>query len=391
MDDIIIHVDMDAFFAAVEIRDDPSLERKPVIIGALPHERGVVSTCNYEARKFGVRSGMSIKDAYRLCPQGVYMHPNIHKYIEVSNQMHTILNTYTDIVEYLSLDEGYLDVTRSAQLFGGASNIGHEIKRRIRQDTGVTCSVGIGYSMMSAKLASEEKKPDGYFEIRSAEALKHLIIDRNVRIIYGIGEKTAEALAGLGIKTVRDIYNNKQIVTQLLGNYSQSILDLAEGIDNRKVTPYSEAKSLGKEHTFQKDITDFDYLKDSLILIAKNLSYELHDQRIYCRTVTLKITYSNMQQITRSKSGETTNKADDIYYTAAAMLDKIDRYPVRLVGISLSGLSKTASHQMTLFDSYDVIKDEKNTALFEIQKRYGRNSIITANELKAKKRFDKND
>ena len=164
----IIHYDMDMFYAAVEIRDNPELAGKPLIIGALPSERGVVSTCSYEARKFGVRSAMSIKEAYRLCPNGIYMHPNGHKYAEASEQIHEICDRYTDLIQYYSLDEGSLDVTGSMALFGGASKIGHELKERIKECTGLTCSVGIGYSIMSAKLASEEKKPDGFFEIPTA-------------------------------------------------------------------------------------------------------------------------------------------------------------------------------------------------------------------------------
>ena len=182
MEKIILHVDMDAFYAAVEARDNPELRGKPLIIGALPSERGVVSTCSYEARKFGVHSAMSIKDAYRLCPHGIYMHPNPRKYEEASNRIHEIWRTYTDMIQYISLDEGFLDITGSAALFGGTKNIGLAIKARTKTETGLTCSVGIGYSLMSAKLASEEKKPDGFFEIPDAKALKALIIDRKVAL-----------------------------------------------------------------------------------------------------------------------------------------------------------------------------------------------------------------
>ena len=164
MERTIIHVDMDMFYAAVEIRDNSELAGKPLIIGALPHERGVVSTCSYEARTFGVRSAMSIKEAYKLCPHGIYMHPNGYKYIEASSQIHEIWGGYTDIIEYISLDEGFLDVTGSLCLFGGAAKIGHEIKSKVKSHTGLTCSVGIGYSLMSAKLASEEKSLMGFMK-----------------------------------------------------------------------------------------------------------------------------------------------------------------------------------------------------------------------------------
>ena len=158
---------MDAFYAAVEMRDNPSLRGKPVIIGALPHERGVVSTCSYEARQYGIHSAMSIKEAYRLCPHGIYMHGHFDKYHQASSQVHRIMADYTDQIEFVALDEGYLDITASLALFGGAARIGQDIKRRVWEETKLTCSIGIGYNMMAAKLASEEKKPDGFFVIPS--------------------------------------------------------------------------------------------------------------------------------------------------------------------------------------------------------------------------------
>jgi len=383
----IVHIDMDMFFVAVEIRDNPELAGKPLIIGTLPSERGVVSTCSYEARKFGVRSAMSIKEAYRLCPHGIYMHPNGHKYTEVSRQIQKIWDDYTDLREYVSLDEGLLDVTGSEHLFGGATAIGHEIKRRVKDETGLTCSVGIGYSMMSAKLASEEKKPDGFFEIPTPEALRSLIIDRNVRTIYGVGAKTAGQLEWIGITTVRDIYESRQAVAMSLGSHGKQIVDLADGIDNRKVTPYAEPKSLGNEHTFQENIGDFDYLRDVLLLVAQKLGYEIRLMNLYSRTITLKVTYSDMKQITRSKSGEPTDRASVIYETAAELLNKIEKRPVRLVGISLSGFSDTPNLQLSLFDSGGEDNHGKLTdAMMKLQQKYGKGIVKTASELRAEKR-----
>ena len=392
MGKIIIHVDMDAFFAAVEVRDDPALVGKPLIIGALPNERGVVSTCSYEARVYGVRSGMSIKEAYRLCPNGIYLHPHMEKYRIASHQVHEIWDDYTDLVEYISLDEGYLDVTGSAHLNGGAAAIGMEIKRRTVEKTGLTCSVGVGYSIMSAKLASEEKKPDGYFEIPNAAALKELIIDRNVRIIWGVGLKTAEAFSDAGMSTVRDIYENRGKVIRIFGNHGKKILELADGIDDRPVTPYTEAKSIGKEHTFQEDITNFAYLKDSLLLVAKELSFDIRKKGIFASTVTLKITYGNMRQITRSKTCGKIQRAADIYAVAAALLDNIDRRSVRLVGISLSGLSDSPEQQLSLLDDVQSGQRERvDEVAFEIQKKYGKNAIKTGNELSAQQRLREDD
>lgn len=393
MSGTIIHVDMDAFYAAVEARDNPELRGKPLIIGALPSERGVVSTCSYEARKFGVRSAMSIKEAYRLCPKGIYMHPNPRKYKEVSNRIHEIWLSYTDAVEYISLDEGFLDVTGSAAIFGGAKAIALAIKVRTKEETGLTCSVGIGYSMMSAKLASEEKKPDGFFEIPDPEALKALIIDRGVRIIYGVGPKTAAALQGAGINTVRDILDNKQTVISLLDNHGRQIIDLAEGVGGRRVTPYYEeaAKSFGKEHTFQQDTADFNFLKDVLRLIAKELSLKIQLDGVYARTVTLKVKYANMRLITRSKSGDPICGARDIYNTAASMLDTVEKRSIRLVGITLSGFTELEARQLML-DDMDHLpekerKDALDKALLNLQRRYGGGIIKTGDELIAEKRF----
>ena len=385
----IVHIDMDMFFAAVEIRDNPELADKPLIIGSLPHERGVVSTCSYEAREYGVRSAMSIKEAYRRCPHGIYMHPNGHKYVEASRQIHKIWDDYTDLAEYISLDEGFLDVTGTAYLFGGAENIGREIKRRVKNETGLSCSVGVGYSMMSAKLASEEKKPAGFFQILTPEALRELIIDRNVRIIYGVGPQTAAELNKIGIQTVRNIYNNRDAVARVLGNQGKHIIDLADGIDNRVVCTPAKSQSLGKEITFQQDITDREYLKDVLRLIARELSFQIRLDGTFAKTVTLKVTFKDMKKITRSKTDDATNKNDVIYNTAAALLDKVERRPIRLVGISLSGFTDGEVKQLTLFD--DVGENKKSGKLddvtISIQKKYGLDAVKTGSELIAEKRL----
>ena len=389
-----MHVDMDAFYAAVEIRDNPKLRGKPLIIGALPSERGVVSTCSYEARKFGVRSAMSIKDAYRLCPHGVYMHPNMHKYEEASRCIHDIWLTYTDIIQFISLDEGFMDITGSAALFGGAKRIGLEIKDRTKAEINLTCSVGIGYSMTSAKLASEEKKPDGFFEIRNPEDFKNLIIDRGVRVVYGIGPRTADELQRAGINTVRDILNNKETVIRLFDNHGRQIIDLAEGIDERRVEPYyeAEARSFGKEHTFQQDTSDFDYLKDVLLLIAKDLSLKIRLDGIYIRTVTLKVKYGNMKLITRSKTGDTICMAKDIYNQAASMLDNVEKRPIRLVGIILSGFTETDFRQLTLEEMGNLQNEQRKESLDKIllnlQRKYGASVVKTGDEMIAEKRIE---
>ncbi|MCL2071095.1 MAG: DNA polymerase IV [Oscillospiraceae bacterium] len=393
----LIHIDMDMFYAAVEIRDNPALADKPLVIGAKPHERGVVSTCNYIARKYGVRSAMPISEAYKRCPQAVFMRGNMHKYVEASRQIHKIWDDYTDLVEYISLDEGFLDVTGSIGLFASAEKIGREIKQRVFAETRLTCSVGVGYSFMSAKLASEENKPDGFFQIPTAEALRELIIDRSVRMIYGVGRQTESQLNSIGIFTVRDIYGCRERVIQALGNHGRQIIALADGIDNRKIAPPSEraaAQSLGKEHTFQTDITDREYLKDVLRLIARELSFQMRLAQTFAKTVTLKVTFANMTKITRSQSGSATNKTNTIYDIAASLLNKVERRPIRLIGISLSGFTDTAvvETQLSLFDDFDdvpaVDKSGKlDDVAIELQKKYGVGIVKSGSELISEKRL----
>jgi DNA polymerase-4/DNA polymerase IV (DinB-like DNA polymerase) len=294
------------------------------------------------------------------------------------------------LVEYISLDEGFLDVTGTMKLFGGATNIAHEIKRRVKEQTELTCSVGVGYSLMSAKLASEEKKPDGFFEILSPEALKNLIIDRNVRIIYGVGPQTAAELLKIGVHIVRDIYYRKEAVIRVLGNHGRQIVDLADGIDTREVAAQSKSQSFGREHTFQQDIADFDYLKDVLRLIARELSFHIRLKETYCRTVTLKVTYQGFKKITRSKSGEPMNSAFDIYKIAAALLEMIEKHPVRLIGITLSGFTDTLTKQLSFWDLDKDKQVEKRDALMTVlQRKYGIDAVKTGSELIAEERLNK--
>ena len=393
MSKTILHIDMDAFYAAVEARDNPDYAGKPLIVGAFPHERGVVSTCSYEAREFGVRSAMNIKEAYRRCPHGIYVHPNMDKYKNASDRIHEIWNQYTNVIEYISLDEGYLDITGSTHLFGSPREIALAIKTQTVEKTGLTCSVGIGYSMATAKLASEEKKPNGLFEIPDAEFYKNLVTERSLRIIYGIGAKTAEKLENIGIRKVQDILPNRQRIIYLLGKHGSQIIELADGRDTRKVTPYyeSEAKSIGREHTFQRDITDFGLLRDKLRLLAAELSLKVRGQGIYCHTVTLKITYADMHGITRSRTGESINRAEDIYRIAAELLAGIEREAVRLVGISLSGFSQNENRQLSLDDLAEIPHNNKKKKLDEqlmtLQKKYGASIVKTGSEFVSENRM----
>ena len=388
----IIHVDMDAFFAAVEVRDNPKLRGKPLIIGALPSERGVVSTCSYEAREFGVRSAMNIKEAYRRCPHGIFMHGDMSKYAKASNEIHKVMLKYTDQIEFVALDEGYMDVTGSLRIFGSAEEIGRRLKQEIYDAVGVTCSVGISYSMMGAKLASEEKKPDGFFIISDKESLVELIKDRPVRVISGIGEKTADKLNAMGIVTVQNLLDTPDENLRVLGANGIAMKRLAEGNDTRQVIAEAPAKSIGREHTFQTNITDVKILKDALLLLARDVSLRAKRNDVWGRTVTLKLKFSDMHSITRAQSGDATNSSKEIYDRACSLLGGLRLLqPVRLVGVTLNNLQDFKDEpqmQLSLFDDIEPEKEvsrQKSEALentiFDLHNKYGRGILKTAKEL----------
>lgn len=377
MEQIIIHVDMDAFYASVEIRDDPSLQGKLLVIGSLPHERGVVATCSYEARKFGVRSGMNIKDAYRLCPQGVFMHPNFDKYKAVSEQLNAIWNTYASASQRISLDEAYLDVTEQAVDWEGARRIGHLIKQRTLDEVHLTCSVGVAYCKTAAKMASEEKKPDGYFEIPTAEDFVNLILDRDVAVLYTVGAQTAKKLHDAGIMTVRDLRQHPDEVVRLLGKHGRWLVQVAHGDDDRPVEPYrpEEAKSVGREVTFQENVYNYELLKDVLFLLALSVERRASRYGLRGKGVTLKLTYTNMRSISRSHTlNYATDSAVTIHREAVALLEGVKWDPVRLVGVSIYNITDHDEGQIImrdLFEDQSLQDDERQRVFDALQRRYG--------------------
>ena len=373
VDQIIIHVDMDAFFASVEIRDNPELRGKPLIIGALPAERGVVATASYEARKYGIHSAMNIKEAYRRCPNGIYMHGSYDKYRAVSHQLHRIWDEYATVSEAIALDEAYLDVTRSAGSFEGARRIAHEIKRRTLEELGLTCSVGVAYSKTAAKTASEEKKPDGYFEIPTPRAFIDLIIDRDVGVLYTVGAMTAGKLHAAGIHTVRDIQNRREEVERLLGKQGRWITRLAFGIDERRVTPWrpEDAKSIGRELTFQKDVDNIELLRDVLFLLCLCVDSRARRVGLRGQGVTLKLTYADMKSITRSKATTACDSPMRIYREAVKLLEQVKPAPVRLIGVSLYNLLREDERQLTLEDFLAETVEGEETDMRDMFDRLG--------------------
>ena len=368
---------MDAFFASVESRDDPSLKGRPLIIGSLPHERGVVSTCSYEAREFGVHSAMNIKEAYELCPDGVYMHPNFEKYMDVSERIHSIWEEYATVCEYIALDEGYLDVTDTAKTFDRAVEMGMEIKDRVLKEVGLTCSVGVAYCMAAAKAASEEMKPDGFFEIRTPEEFISLMSDRNVRELFSVGKKTAQRLNEMGIYRVKDIRSDQKMILEEFGRHGQMIIDLAHGIDGRKVTPWrpEDSKSVSREITFQRNVTDLEFLSDVLLLLSYSVADRAARRGTHGNGVTLKVTYSDMESITRSKAVPSSDSPYVIYRETVAMLYRIPRHQIRLIGAGIFTGKDKGSRQLTLEEATDPDPGSRerfmDNALADLSEKYG--------------------
>ena len=360
---LVIHVDMDAFYASVEVRDNPDLAGRPLIIGALPTERGVVATCSYEARSYGIHSAMNIKEAYRLCPQGVYMHGNFEKYRAVSAQLHKIWNDYASASEYIALDEAYLDVTETAGTVERARDFAREIKRRVREEQRLTCSVGLAYSKMAAKTASEEKKPDGYYEILTPESFMELLAERDVRAIYTVGARTAEKLNQIGIYKVKDIQEKREEIIRTLGKQGRLIAELASGIDERKVVPYrpEDAKSISREMTFQEDVADYEFLKHALLLLAISVERRVRRVGLHGRGVVLKLTYANMKSITRSKILPDADRAITIYREAVKLLTQVQHEPVRLIGVGIYNLTGEEYEQLVMegFETESVERPEE--------------------------------
>lgn len=390
----IIHVDMDAFFASVEERDNPLLRGKPVIIGALPGTRGVVSTCNYEARKYGVHSAMNIKDAYKMCPNGVFLLPDMHKYSIESQKVHKIMESYTDIIEYVSLDEGYMDVTASEKLFGDAERIGRELKKRVFEETGLSCSVGIGYSMIAAKTASEENKPDGFFIIPDQKCFAELMKNRPVSSIYGIGKKTAQRLISCGFSTVSDLQNAKKDDLSFLGKSGENIIKHSKGIDEREIIPNNGQKSVGREFTFQTDLTSKEEIEEFIHIVSRKVSDRLKYMGLKGKTVTLKIKYSDMTQITRAKTGGYTNSAKEICLSATELLGKVEfKKSVRLVGVSVSNMEgEEEFFQLSFEDIQPEDRSKQNfidDMIFSINKNMGSGALKTGKELLAERVFRK--
>ena len=298
----IIHVDMDAFYASVETLDNPKLKDKPVMVGASPEQRGVVAAASYEARKFGIHSAMPMATAVRLCPKAVVLPVRMERYVEISNEIQEIFARYTPQIEPISLDEAFLDVTGSIGLFGTAEKIGRSIKNEIKNDLGLTASVGIAPNKFLAKLASELKKPDG-FVIITEENKQEILDPLDISRIWGIGKVTEKALKAIGINTVGQLRQTDPAKLQnIFGNTTPHVLSLAKGIDHREVETVQTSKSMSSEETFAKDIRDKNILLKVLLNQVNEVAQRLREEKLEAKTITLKLRYGDFRTITRSST-----------------------------------------------------------------------------------------
>lgn len=376
----IIHVDMDAYYASIEQLDNPDLIRKAVIVGGDPKQRGVVSAASYESRKFGVHSAMPMSQAIRLCPDAIVLPVRMKRYVEFSQQIHTIFQQFTPQIEPISLDEAFLDVTGSIQLFGSAEKIGRTIKDQIKEQLGLIASVGIAPNKSLAKLGSDLNKPDGFVVI--TEKNKQQILDPlPVSRIWGVGKVTEKALKSKGIHTIEQLRRAQpEILRSILGDQTPHILCLARGADNREVESDREAKSISSEQTFATDITDKDILIDVLLNQVEDVAQRLRLNDLEAKTITLKLRYDDFRTITRSSTFDHPTNVTKILWQEAEQVflkwHKKSAGALRLLGFGVSGLHKGDSSQNQLFTEPEVEKHKRLDEAFDkIRNKFGHDAL----------------
>lgn len=388
----ILHVDMDAFFAAVEQREHPEWRGKPVIVGSGPHERGVVSTASYEARKFGVHSAMPSREAYRLCPHGIFTPGNHRLYSEVSAQIFDIFYRFTPFVEGLSCDEAFLDVYGSFKLFGSAFEIGEKIRKAIREELHLTASVGVATNKFLAKLASDMNKPDGITLVPSEpREIQRFIAPLPVRTIFGVGGTLAKHLNLLGIRTIGDLQNTPlNTLVGLLGeNTAEHLYSLAFGVDSREVINERVEKSISREYTFGEDTTDKEGVRQVLLELAFDVGAQLRASGKYASTVKLKLRWSDFRTITRQRTLPFVICDDFSIRDAALELFSQQNIeaPIRLIGIGVSGLVDElapSDPQLTLFDDPSTERSEETLKKERLSKTLDdlRSNVLDGGEIK---------
>lgn len=387
---MILHCDMDAFYASVEERDRQELVGHPVIVGGSPEKRGVVAAANYIARRYGVHSAMPAVTAKRLCPQAIFLPSRISYYAQISRRIREIFARFTPLIEPLSLDEAFLDVTGSEQLFGPATTIGRQIKRAVREETRLVVSVGVAPNKFLAKIASDLRKPDGFVVVepdRIQEFLDPLPITR----LWGVGRQGSQSFQRLNIRTIGQLRQwPVEAIKRHFGSHGEHLLRLAHGIDERQVVPEREAKSISHETTFEQDIDDQDVLRAWLLDLTEQVAWRLRRNRLRARAVHLKVRFTDFATITRSQRlSALTDSTDELWRAADRMLRERlppNHAPVRLLGMGIDGLDASSMKQGLLFDQGQRQKQaELDTMTDHIRERFGSSALRRAASLSRQK------
>ena len=387
----ILHCDLDAFYASVEQRDHPEYRGKPVIDGGGPNDRGVVSAASYEARRFGVRSAMPLRTAGRLCPDGIFVPGDPVRYAEASDAVMALFAERTPLVQPISLDEAFLDVTATEHLFGGAVAIARDLKRDVRAKLGLVLSVGVATNKLCAKIGSDLRKPDGLVIVAAGEEAAFLA-PLGLERLWGVGPKTRELLEGWGLRTIGDLASfDLAVLETRLGEHGRSIWERAHGIDDDTVEPEMAPKSIGHEHTFDRDTLDPATVESMLLRLSEGVGRRLREHELRGRTITLKLRVAPFE--TRSRQRTVADATDDdlvIFRIARQLLRdalaedrRVGRAsPVRLVGVSLSGL--VAGKQLGLFDHARTAR--LNAALDAVREKFGDQALDRASARETKER-----
>jgi DNA polymerase-4 len=376
----ILHVDLDAFFAAVEQRDRPELRGKPVIVGGVPPGRGVVSAASYEARVFGVRSAMSVTEAFRRCPDGVFLPVDGRRYQQASRDVMAILRRFTPQVEPISIDEAFLDVTGSRPLFGEGPQIAASIKAAVRDDVGLTASVGVATTKLVAKIASDLRKPDGLVVVPPGEEAAFLA-PLPIWRLWGVGEKTATMLADYGVRTIGDLAAlSPDLLTRRFGKHGGSLASRAQGIDDDPVHEGDPAKSVGHEHTFDADTSDAETIERTLLAMSEGVAGRLRSAGVRASTIAVKVRDSSFRTITRQRTlREPTDLTEPIYRAALELArPEVRGLQIRLLGVTASNLGER--EQLALFADEDPRRRKAIEAADTLRRRYG-SGVVTRGRL----------
>jgi DNA polymerase IV len=378
----ILHVDLDAFYASVEAQKDPALAGRPVVVGGAG-PRGVVMSASYEARRFGVRNAMPAVRARRLCPEAVFLAPDFESYRTHSNRFREILLAVTPLVEPIALDEAFLDVAGAVRLFGNPPDIGERIRRQVRSEVGVSCSVGIAPTKLVAKLASRAAKPDGLVHVRAGD-VPAFLDPLPARALWGVGEKTVEVLDRLGVKTVGDLGRAPSTVLgRLIGEqHARDLHRLATGVEERQVVPYEAPKSIGHEETFETDLDAEEDLLREILALSHRVAARLREDGYRARTVVLKIRLANFTTLTRSRTlPAATDVGAEVHDVAAELYRALPgaRRRVRLLGVQGTGLVPAGAEQLALLRGERWGDVER--AVDRIERRFGRGAAMPASLL----------